>query len=397
MQTAQPPVQYSLFFRQGGTDLVQYPQHTFGHLECPACNAIRDRFMYDAKLLRSMSFKEAAKLWLEFREPHVKAGTLYENKLHIKRLEVFFGEQRLNKIHLGHLKSYQECRGKNKGTADWFTPAWPEQTPWPQPAGASLINHEISTLQQILKHADLWSKLQAVYKPLRQPQSKNPKTLTDEEEMIVFTVAAQDPEIAVAYWVASITNNTGAAGSELRLLRLYDINVESHTRTPGFIIRTEIAKNEYRTRFVPLNPTALKQMKRCIERAKRCGSTESHHHLFPYRKGRGEWNPEKPASESWLRRGFDRLKERTGYHWLTPHIFRHQNITLRLESGEPIELVAKAVGHRSINMTRYYTHSRDDRQMEAVNRIDPSVRYGPLPTARELMLGVRAKNKQRSA
>jgi integrase len=85
------------------------------------------------------------------------------------------------------------------------------------------------------------------------------------------------------------------------------------------------------------------------------------------------------------------LRDAVGIPWLTPHCFRHQHITLRIESGDPIEIVAKDVGHSATAMTRYYTHIRRERQQESVNRIDPSVRFAPQGVAPNASRKVAAK------
>jgi integrase len=91
------------------------------------------------------------------------------------------------------------------------------------------------------------------------------------------------------------------------------------------------------------------------------------------------WDPTRPASSSWIRRQWNELRSAAGLPWLTPHCFRHQHITLRIESGDPIEIVAKDVGHSAPAMTRYYTHTRRERQKVSVDAIDPLRRFGPLP------------------
>lgn len=68
------------------------------------------------------------------------------------------------------------------------------------------------------------------------------------------------------------------------------------------------------------------------------------------------------------------LQKAVGLPWITPHCFRHQRITLRVEAGESIKLVAKDVGHVSTQMTRYYTHRRPEKQQAAVAAIDSSAR-----------------------
>lgn len=320
--------------------------------------------MHDPAELSKDRFPEAAGKYLSARQMYLKPRTFYGYEQHVKHLSVFFGSMRIADIHVGHLQEYQRQRAHN------------ENKQWPKKAHASIINHELSTLQQILKRADQWTKIEKYYEPLKTPPPSTPKVMSDQEEMMLFDIASQNPDWSIAYWACSITCNTGASGTELRHIRLQDINLDA--RIPFFIIRPETAKNDFRGRPVVLNSTAEKQIRRCLERAASLGSHLPEHYLFPKRvRGTSQWNPELPTSASWLRRSFEALREAAGIPWLTPHCFRHQHITLRIESGEPIESVAKDVGHSSASMTRYYTHIRRETQLSYLDRIDPTKRFPP--------------------
>jgi len=333
--------------------------------------------MMDPDKLRRLKFSEAAPCWLETRKPYLRPRTIDGLTLHISQLAKFFGELPLHKIHIAHIRDYQAARAENRSGL------------WTRRCGASIIRHELSTLQSILRRAGEWSKIKDFYEPPKLPRRSKPKVLSDRQEMEVFIIASRSPELEVAYWAGSITCNSGASGTELRHVQLEDLYLDQ--RTPGFYVKSETAKCEERGRFVVLNPTALKQMQRCMERAQKLGSSRPEHYLFPRRTAPGKFDPAQPASESWLRRGFDKLREATGIEWLTPHCFRHQHITLRVEAGEPLELVSKDVGHASIRMTREYLHLRGNVRSAGVNAIDPTVRFGPRASTEATAKGSRAK------
>jgi integrase len=220
----------------------------------------------------------------------------------------------------------------------------------------------------------LWSKIEPFYQPLRTPPVRPVKVLSDEDDMLYFGTLENVGGCELIHWVTSITENSGAAGKELRTLRLKDVNLEA--RVPWIWVREEVAKNEYRERVVVLNTTAAKHMKCCVERGISLGSTEPDHYVFPIRdRHKQEYDPTRPASESWLRKQIVKARKATGLKTVTPHMFRHMHITLSMEAGEHPEFIAKRVGHESINMTRYYTHEREQTQHAAVSRIDPSVRF----------------------
>ena len=326
--------------------------------------------MHDLRAYANLTFQAAAAEYLASRKADMKPRSHNELANNIKQAGRFFDRLRLCDIYIGHITQYQESRLKNKGGM------------WAKPAKGSVINHEISALQSILKravgddHLPLWNRIDPFYRAILTPPAQSVQTLTDEEEMLLFQVASQDPDLELAYWVASITNNSGAAGKKLRTLRLRDLSLNA--RIPFFEVREEMAKNQYRVRKVVLNDTALRQMTRCLKRAVEMGATEPDHYLFPGAdKVTKRVDPTKPASESWLKRPWAKLRERTGLKWIKPHHLRHQHITISMEAGQSVELIAKRVGHGSINMTRYYTHARQDSQLDAVKGIDPSARFGP--------------------
>jgi hypothetical protein len=124
----------------------QSRQHTLGHIDCPACESRKQQAMR-VNLAPSLTFREAAELWKNSRQDQLAPGSLKNYGDYIKALNYFFGEVRLESIHIGHVEEYQESRQLT--------------------AGPSRINHEMSCLQQILKRAGLWSEIAKYYEPLK--------------------------------------------------------------------------------------------------------------------------------------------------------------------------------------------------------------------------------------
>lgn len=269
----------------------------------------------------------------------------------------------LKKIHIGHIREYQKARTHN-----------PDKL-WKKRSGPSLINHETSALQSVLKRAGEWEKIKPHFEALPLPRWKPPKVMTDEEEMRLFSVASTDPAWELAFWVCVIAVNTGACGTELRHLKLSDVHLEA--RLPFFTIDAETAKEDVRGRVVQLNGTAQLFIQKCIKRAGELGSYLPEHYLFPFRKGPGKWEPTKPTTASWLRRPLASLRVAAGLPWLTLHCFRHQHITLSYENREDEATIQLRVGHKSPRMTRWYLSARSDNQKSAVDAIDPLKRFGP--------------------
>lgn len=315
----------------------------------------------DPDLLRNLKFTAAAQIWLETRKPYLRPRPYYLAGQHAKHLGVFFGDMQLRKIHIGHIREYQKARTHNVSAA------------WKHRAGPSLINHETSALQSILKRAGEWDKIKPHFEAIPLPRWKPPKVMSDEQEMLVFEIASANPKWELAAWAASLTVNTSVAGVELRSIQLSHVNM--HSRIPTLLVDAETAKEEVRGRIVVLNTTAQTMMDNCLKRAKKLGSYEPEHYLFPFRNGPGRWDPTKPTTASWLRRSFEELRKAAGIPWLTPHCFRHQHATLSYEAGEPEQTIRLRMGHVSERMTRYYSSLRRESQKSAVDAIDQSRRF----------------------
>lgn len=334
--------------------------HTFGHVDCPACEAtLEDTLGHDPDSLLSQRFSIAAAVWLQTRKPYLKERTFYMYGHHIETLDKFFGELPVGKIHLGHLRQYQAARISNLDKA------------WQRRAGPSIINHEMSVMQQILKRAGKWKAIAHHYEPLPLPPEQKPKVMTEQEEHRLFEIAASSVEFELSFLVASLSVNTTACGSELRNVRLRDISLTA--TGPRFVVDAATAKNGARGRTIPLNPTAAFQMARCIKRANSLGSVLPDHYLFPKRLVRGQWDPYSPASTSWLRNSFKAMREAAGLPWLTPHCLRHQAITKLLELGTPPEVVKGIAGHISEKMMQHYCHTRYAASFDALSKIDSSM------------------------
>jgi integrase len=341
-------------------------QHTFGHIDCPACEATRtDTLSNDPDSLLQQKFSLAAGNWLATRQPYLKPPTyaLYDH--HISQLAKFFGQLTIQKIHLGHLREYQRSRLANS----ILLLDGNRVQPWKKKAGASLINHELCVVQQVLKRAGAWQRFGVHYEPLPLPSFQPNKVMTDKEEDRLFDIASKNPDFELAYWVAAITANTTAAGCELRHLRHRDVHLE--LQPPRICVRADMAKNEYRGRVIPLNATALEMVAKCLARAKKLGSHLPDQYVFPSRICRNAWDPDKPASESWLKKSFKALREEAGLPWLKPHCLRHQAITRMLELGVPEETVRSVAGHVSAQMMRHYAHTRIAMQSAELDKIDP--------------------------
>lgn len=350
-------------------------KHTFGHVNCPACDLLRDKMLeHTPEQLAAMNFSKASPLWLETRRRFLDQKTFYQYQRNIVHLNHFFSNFHLRDIHLGHLRTYQRARqdnhcvhgismgiGCDKGCTKGL---------WMKRGGSSLINHELSIVQQLLKSADLWAPLENHYQPMPPPRFSPPKVMTDEEEDMLFAIASSRPQWEFAGWIAQLTANTTASGKELRHLQLHHVMIDAYPPR----LHIPVGKNSYRVRTIALNETAQKVIRRCLDRATALGSTRPEHYLFPFRVNRGGWDATRPASSSWLRRAWEDLRAAAGLPWLTPHCMRHQAITRMAEAGIPPEVIRATAGHVSEQMMRHYCHTRLHVQSEYLAAIDPSKR-----------------------
>ena len=307
--------------------------------------------------LALLPFSQAAEIWLELHRDSIKPRTYNDYRFYIRTLNKAFANTLLSAIHIGLIVEYRRERQKT--------------------AGAECINHEITTLRQVMEMAGLWDFIRKHYKPLKVKQGGPPRVLTPEEEEKFFRIVAQavwsgaKSEWEAAYLATSVSNNTTAVGCELRFLQLKHVFLD-HV-PPKIHIPDDKAKNEFRARVIPLNSVALKQVKRLMERAQGLGSAKPDHYLFPFRIKKGEYDANRPASAFFIRSAFRSMKKALGpeFKWLQPRHFRNQCFTKLFEAGVSDETIISIGGHAAIKMSRYYSRIRIHAKAEALEKIAP--------------------------
>lgn len=303
------------------------------------------------ELFATFTFTKAAQIWNENHSRQIAPGTRKHYNDCIKRLDPIFGSMVLNQIHVGHFEEYQRMRSAGEGGH--------------RTAGPSLINHELNTLSQILSRANLWAPIERLYKPLKLPRPKAGCALTPEQEKHLFRTAALNHRWKVAYCCASITANTTAGPSEIRHLRMRDVDLD-----PPAIRITEGVKNEYRRRTIPLNELAAWAVRTLYDRARELGAVADEHYLLPHRAPNGTkgFDPTRPIS-SW-RGSWEKLREAAGLPELRMYDLRHHAITRLLEDENISErTVIELAGHVSPAMLDRYSHVRMRAKKEAVDAL----------------------------
>ena len=308
--------------------------------------------------MASLGLKEATDIILRQNTmKRLKPKSLESTKGQVNALLKFFGDVPVNEITANSLFAYQIERSKI--------------------ASPDTVNHELGLLKRILKKAvvtvdgyrtTLWEPIAENYQALRPRDWQPPKTFTTQEEQRIFEHAASDPNLELANIVFTITRNTTASGCELRGLRLR--HLELNANPPRVHVPPDATKNDIRPRTIPLNDQALEAFTMAVRRAARLGSHRSEHYLFPFRVNRALWDPNKPASTSWLRKQSARLRKESGVAHLRPHAFRHLAVTELLEQGVPDQTVIALAGWVGAKMLGHYAHHRIEAKFEAVKALD---------------------------
>ncbi len=221
--------------------------------------------------LSCLPFEKAASQWLESRRPFLGARTQEDYRNYIKTLSGVFGEMQLSEITTDQIRAYQKMRLSR--------------------AGASIINHECSLIQQMLKRIGCWAEIAHDYQPLSLPKESPHRALSEAEEECLYRMGPQFPQWDVAYCAFVISINTTAGPGEIRHLRLQDIDVEKRIMR----VQPEGAKNVHRIRPIPLSDSALEAVQYLWNRAQKLGSNEPAHYLLPYRVRTGVYDPTKPC------------------------------------------------------------------------------------------------------
>ncbi len=365
------------------------PRHTRRHVNCPACSHANAMLTIDSAEFSALTLAEAVPVWKQIREQRerLRPRTHEATRTYFVALEKFFGDVRLKDITAGQLREYQVARAANLLATEKG-----EIQPWKKPCGNSTINHELAALGKLLAHCGLWDRLKGYYAPRAIPAWSPRDVLSEEDEARVFEKVRGHPEAELAYWVAVITNNTSAAGCELRGLRLRHlvwntprVDANGTDRNPSLVdIPAEAVKNENRPRKIPLNPLALWAFQMVYRRALALGCTKPEHYLFPLRdRATRKWDPTRSASRWFLRKSWGHMVRIAGVEGLHPHDLRHQFITRGLENGVEPDSLRAVCGHVNPKLTEYYSHIRLQAKLAVVMAVMPKKPVRPAQEGRE--------------
>jgi integrase len=300
--------------------------------------------------LKNLTFKDAAAVCLddEVKYTAIKPRTHKDHRDFVRRLNTFFGELVLEKIHEGHVLSYQQMRAKT--------------------AGPELINHEISYLAHVLDKGGLWKTLKPNVNRLAVPKKESGQALTPEQREVLVMCASSNPRWSVAYWGTLLSLNVGVGPGEICHLRVKDVDVRN--RMLEIRVDEETGKNDYRADSYPMNDTMLWVCNRLLKRYyKICVAQgiepSAEHFVLPYLAGRNQKTPERmkgydPARpQSGWRSAWRALLKKAGLD-IRSYDLRHTFSTELQEDKEiASEVVQKLMRHGTKNMKKRYLHLRD--------------------------------------
>jgi integrase len=312
----------------------------------------------------SLTFKVAAEIWYEDQKPYWKKSTAASYRQYILRLNRSFAELNLCEISIDDLRLYQRLNSELRQNGR------PRLVP-------SSINQDLNTLAKILSRAGVWSRIKPFYKKLPLRPWAPPQVLSQEEEDRFFAVASSSQEFSTAYWVSSLTNNTSARPSELRKLQLKHIDLNSDP--PRLHVPSVRARNEFRSRVIPLNQTALRQLKRVLKRARKLGSRDPDHYLFPLRRRDGQYDPEQPASQWFIYKQWNKLIETALAQGaiarrIKPFDLRYNVVAKMLKTGASESTIKSIAGHIREQMLEQYSRQRVEAKTGVLNMLISEVK-----------------------
>jgi integrase len=354
-----------------------------------------------ARISSNLSFSVAAALWLESRSfrgvpgavsaRYIREKTEFCYAQYVDSLNLFFSQLPLEKIHLGHLKEYQEARFA--GAAPWFVryrrpqdaksrrlkdgTELPPKGKQPCPAKPKQINQELCILKMILRRAGCWSEeMDEFYERLEEEVSDIPRALAFDEQRRWLDVAQLSERWWIVHWYSDLAFGTSMGTNEMRSLRIGDVNL-----VHGIVsVPSAGAKNPYRARTIPLITAEAKwAAEQLLKRAHDLGATEPQHFLFPFRqrcnpKGQQsrhgveipDFDPTRPMTVGGIKKLWDEVRKAAGLTWFRPYDTRHTALTRWAESGMDIPMLLALAGHVSIRMLRHYVHISDGAKRRAL-------------------------------
>jgi integrase len=318
--------------------------------------------------IAKLTFREAAKRFLEDRLSHLAERSIQTERERVKPINERLGNMAVSRITVADVTSYIRER-KAAGRAN------------------ATVNRELDIIRGVLKKAKRWHMFADDIQPLPIRQTIG-RAMSYEEKARLLKVAATRPEWQNAAWAATLALNTTMRGVEIKNLCWRDVDFFRRTLT----IRR--SKTDAGLRSIPLNDDAWNTIQELRERAlKLTDAPAPEHFLFPscehnaidptrpMRSWRTSWrkltrliqcpvcremqNPAEICLNKNCKASLTGIKSPLA--GLRFHDLRHHAITELAESQTSDSTIMALAGHVSRKMFEHYSHVRQDAKREAVN------------------------------
>ncbi len=301
------------------------------------------KLYFDEADKEKITFKDYAEKYLkEIKLRALKSRASIE--LNIRRRFIpFFGNMELSSISTGKVKDYILMRkgvnARGKGTV----------------ISNNSLNIELAHLKRIFSVAieeEEFSVEKNPVKPtlfLKDDRKKRDKVLNSEEEERLLKAASPHlrPIIITAL-------NTGMRKMEIASLQWKNVSLKNRV----LVVTAENSKNS-KPREIPINTTLLKELK-VLKASNGCSKF-----VFVYEKKKGVVQPVGDFKISWMK-----AIERSGISNFTFHGLRHTFASRLAEMNVHPFQAQRILGHSSVNMTEWYSHSSREQLLAAVEKVN---------------------------
>src|SRR5215471_8757893 len=281
-------------------------------------------------------FSDFADEFLKLVKDERRAQTHRRYSVSLVSLKEAFGSKRLSEITPEEIDRFKQAR-LNSGRK------------------GSTINRDLACLRRLLRVAVKRNKLRA--SPFSDgrvdflPEQGRERILSFEEERAYLEAA--NPTLRD---VATVILECGCRPDEVFRIRVEDVILLGRT------LRIQSGKTKNARRPVPLTHAALDVLKRRISQAK--GP-----YIFPFRKGFGLPNWNRPMAQLWNahKEALEKSEIRPAF---TLYDCRHTYGTRAIEGGiDPLTLM-RLMGHANLATTNRYVHLSQNHLAEAQKRIE---------------------------
>ncbi len=196
-----------------------------------------------------------------------------------------------------------------------------------------------------------------------------PKVEREPVRAVGATEASAIIDAVAGTWVEPIARFL--FGSALRISEALTLNQGDIDWREG-VVKLRRSKTSIRT--VMVSDDGMAALRMAIDDAPRSGKGEPV--FFGPKPSRTTLVRDRMTRHS-VAHALPKLIERAGIQRLTPHGLRHTHVTVGLEGGIPIELLADQLGHKNPTMTRnVYSHLTPAMKRAALQVQDRAVRKG---------------------